>query len=169
MVRTCILRAFGLQMSCRLYLVFVTFVLFRFCLYAFIEASALRSIVLRQAGAPTATRVSSFVSFVYLEMSLFPSTFVPWPLSLCMESTSYFFSFRIVFFYLVTSSWIFLHQLIIMRIQSINQSRIELTTSALAGVCEVTYRPFGRRGLRLHIQGFWFGCKLLAKQWKVVR
>ena len=38
----------------------VTLVLFRFHIYAFIEAAALRPIVLRYAGAPTATRISSF-------------------------------------------------------------------------------------------------------------
>ena len=49
---------------------------------------------------------SSFFSlFVYLEMSLFPST--SFPLSLCMESTSYVLSFQMVFFYLVTTGWIF--------------------------------------------------------------
>ena len=53
----------------------------RFRLYAFVEAAALRSIVLRYAGAPIATRLFSlfsffFSSFVYLEMlSLFPSIF----------------------------------------------------------------------------------------------
>ena len=47
------------------------FVLLRFDLYAFAEAAALRSIVLRYAGAPIATRVS----FVYLEMSLLASIF----------------------------------------------------------------------------------------------
>ena len=41
-------------------------------------------------------------------MSLFfEYVFVPFPLSLCMESTSYVLSFRMVFFYLVTSGWIF--------------------------------------------------------------
>ena len=56
----------------------VTFVLFCFALlcfvfrlYAFVEAAALRSIVLRYAGAPIATRVS----FCF-EMSLFPSIFL---------------------------------------------------------------------------------------------
>ena len=53
----------------------VCFVLLRFRLYALIEAAALRSIVLRYAGAPIATRVSIFFLFVYLEMSLFPSVF----------------------------------------------------------------------------------------------
>ena len=61
---------------------------FVFCFYASVEAAALRSIVLRYAGVPIATRVffffffffflfffSSFFLFVYLEMSLFPSTF----------------------------------------------------------------------------------------------
>ena len=46
--------------------------------YAFVEAAALRSIVLRYAGVPIATRVSFFLFFpffVYLEMSLFPSFF----------------------------------------------------------------------------------------------
>ena len=37
------------------------FVLLRFRLYAFVEAAALRSIVLRYAGAPIATRVFVFV------------------------------------------------------------------------------------------------------------
>ena len=53
---------------------------FVFRLYAFfVEAAALRSIILRYAGVPIATRVSffffSFFFLVYLEMSLFPSTF----------------------------------------------------------------------------------------------
>ena len=54
----------------------VTFVLFCFALlrffvfYAFVKAAALRSIVLRYAGAPIATRVTFF-----FEMSLFPSIF----------------------------------------------------------------------------------------------
>ena len=78
MARTCILRAFGLQMSLRLSLG-VAFVLFSFVFvwYAFVEVAALRSIVLRYAGAPIATRVSFFLFpfFVYLEMSLFPSIF----------------------------------------------------------------------------------------------
>ena len=87
------------------------FVLLCFRLYAFVEAAALRLIVLRYAGAPIAARVSFFFSaFVYLEMSLFPSIFVvvPFPLSHCMESTSLVLSFRMmVFFYLVTTGWIF--------------------------------------------------------------
>ena len=32
---------------------------------------------------------------------------MPFPLSLCMESTSYVISFRMVCFYLVTTGWIF--------------------------------------------------------------
>ena len=50
----------------------VTFVLFCFVfrfsyfrIYAFVEAAAFRSIVLRYAGAPVATRVSLFLFFVY--------------------------------------------------------------------------------------------------------
>ena len=59
------------------------------------------------AGAPIASRVSFFFPFIYLEMSLFRVFFVPLPRSLRMESTSYVLSFRIVFFYLVTTDWIF--------------------------------------------------------------
>ena len=57
---------------------YVCFVLLRFRLYAFVEAAALRSIVLRYADVPIATRVSFFLFFlfVYLEMSLFPSIFL---------------------------------------------------------------------------------------------
>ena len=49
-----------------------------------------------------------FVPFVSLEMSFFPIRvfFVPLPFSLCMESTPYVLSFRMVFFYLVTTGWI---------------------------------------------------------------
>ena len=56
---------------------YVWFVLLRFRLYAFIEAAALRSIVLRYAGAPIDTHVflRFFFRFVYLEKSLFPSIF----------------------------------------------------------------------------------------------
>ena len=73
----------------------VTFVLFCFVfrLYAFfVEAAALRSIVLRYADSHTCFFLSFF-------LPLFPSIFlVLFPLSLCMESTSYVLSFRMVFF-----------------------------------------------------------------------
>ena len=86
---------------------YLCFVLLRFYLYAFVEAAALRSIVLRYAGAPIATRVSFFFSFVYLEMSLFLSIFCTIAVfSLYIESTSYVLSFRMVF-YLVTTGWSF--------------------------------------------------------------
>ena len=56
----------------------VAFVLFCFVfvLNGFVEAAALRSVVLRYAGAPIATHVFfSFFPFDYLEMSFFPSIF----------------------------------------------------------------------------------------------
>ena len=60
----------------------VTFVLFCFVfrLNAFVEAAALRSIILQYAGVPIATRVFFFFFFfffffLYLDMSLFPSIF----------------------------------------------------------------------------------------------
>ena len=80
-----------------------------FRLYAFIEAATFRSIVLRYAGAPIATRVSFFfVSFFLIGNVAFSECFfVPLPFSLCMESASYVFPFRMVFFHLVTTGWIF--------------------------------------------------------------
>ena len=86
-----------------------TFVLFCFVFrpYAFVEAAALRSIVLRYAGVPIATRVSFFFVFVFVFVAFFEYLFyfilffifVPFPLSLCMESsTSYVLSFRMVFY-----------------------------------------------------------------------
>ena len=54
---------------------YVCFVLLRFRLYAFVEAAALRLIVLRCAGAPILKRVFFFFPFVYLKMLLFPSIF----------------------------------------------------------------------------------------------
>ena len=115
------------RLVCRCHDVFLwcylCFVLLRFRLYAFVEAAALRSIVLRYSGAPIATRVFFLFIFVYLEMSLFPSIFfVPLPFSLCtcMESTSYVLSFRMVFFYLVTTGWTF--DIISLCENSINQS-----------------------------------------------
>ena len=73
------------RLACRYHDVFlwcyVCFVFASFSsLCAFVEAAALRSIVLRYAGAPIATRVSFCSSFcfpyyVHLEMSLFPSIF----------------------------------------------------------------------------------------------
>ena len=80
------------RLVCRCHDVFLwcqhlCFVLLRFRLHAFVEAAGLRSVVLR---------------------SLFPSIlFVPLSFSPCMECISYVLSFRMVFFYLVTTGWIF--------------------------------------------------------------
>ena len=109
------------RLVCRCHDVFlwcyVCFVLLRFRLYAFVEAAALRSIVLRYAGAPIATRFFVF----FWRRHFFRVFFVPFPLSLCMESTSYVLSFRMVFFYLVATGWIFDISFYV-RIQSTNQS-----------------------------------------------
>ena len=96
----------------------ITFVLFCFVFVflLFVEAAAVRSIGLRSSipCAPTATRIyltticvlfSSF--FIHLEISLFPSTSVLLPLSLCIESTWYVFPSQMVFFYILTTGWIF--------------------------------------------------------------
>ena len=64
-----------MKMSQRLSLVLPLFCFASYLSYSFIGAAALRSIVLRYAGAPIATRVSFFFPLVYLDMSLFPSIF----------------------------------------------------------------------------------------------
>ena len=68
---------------------YVCFVLIPFRLYAFVEAAALRSIVLRYAGAPVAARVFFFLFFFFFSPSLFiwrcrffRVFFVPLPFSL---------------------------------------------------------------------------------------
>ena len=97
-VQTYTLRAFGLQISCRLSVVLRLFCFVLFSYFAFIKAAALCSIVLQYACAPIAPGVSSFFTFAYLGMSLFPNivfcTF--YRFSRCIESSSYVFSFRMV-------------------------------------------------------------------------
>ena len=116
MARTCILRAFGLQMSCLSLVLRLFLFRLRFRLYIFIEAAALRSTVLRYVCTPTAKR--SYLTtvcvlffpffFSFGDVVFFRVFFVPLPFSLCMESTRpCVFPFRIVFFYLVTKGWIF--------------------------------------------------------------
>ena len=128
MARTCTLRAFGLQIRCHDVFLwcYVCFVLLRFRLYAFVnKAAALRSIVLRYASTPIAARV--FLGF-FLRCRFFQLSeyfFVPFPLSLCMESTSYVLSFRMVFFYLETTGWILTSAYYYVRLQPINQSIVQ--------------------------------------------
>ena len=92
------------------------FVLFQFRIYVFIETAALRSIVFRYyARAPKALRNCCrlcFFCFCFFFVVLWGCCSSPSILYRCkfQESTSYVFSFWLVFFFLVTSSWIFLHQ-----------------------------------------------------------
>ena len=87
----------------------VQYIVFR--LYVFVEAAALRSIVLRYAGFPIATRVSFFLLFFFLNWRcrFFRVFFVPFLLSLCMDYRvrRTFFPSGWCFFDLVTTSWIF--------------------------------------------------------------
>ena len=77
---------------------------FVFRLHAFVEGAALRSIVLRYAGAPIATR---FVLFIW-RRRFFPSKFLyRFRFLFVMESTSHVLSFRMVLFHLVPTGWIF--------------------------------------------------------------
>ena len=80
---------------------------FVFRRYVFVETAALSSIVLRYAGASVATRAPFFFSFIYLEMSLFPSIFCTVSAFSLYGEYAYVLSFRMVFFYLVTKGCIF--------------------------------------------------------------
>ena len=107
------------RLVCRCSVVFLwRYVCFGFVSFAFTEAAALRSIVLRYVRAPTAKHsyltivcvLFRFRFFLFLlEMLLFPGIFGSLPFSLCMESTSYVFPFRGWFFstLFVTTGWIF--------------------------------------------------------------
>ena len=48
-----------------------------------------------------------FFFFFFGDVAFYEYFFVLFPLSFCIESTSYVLSFRMVFFYLVTTGWIF--------------------------------------------------------------
>ena len=63
--RTCILRAFGLQISCRLSLVLRLFCFTSFCVYAFTEAAALRPTVLRSSICMRPDNHSCFFLFSF--------------------------------------------------------------------------------------------------------
>ena len=108
MARTCILRAFGLQTPWR-FLSGVTFVLFCFVfhLYAFVEAAALRSIVLRYAGVPIAIRVSFFLLLVWRCRFFRVSILYHFRFLSVWRERRTFFPSGWCFFYLVTTGWIF--------------------------------------------------------------
>ena len=95
------------RLVCRYHDVFlwfyVCFILLRFRLQDFVEAAALGSICKRPDMI--ATRVS--FSFFLGNVAFSEYVFVPFPLSLCTESTPYALSFRMLFFYLVTTGSIF--------------------------------------------------------------
>ena len=124
MARTCIPRAFRLQMPWRFFSG-VTFVLlcFVFRLYAFVEAAAFRSVVLRYAGVPIATCVSSFFFFLFClfgDVSFSEYFLYHFRFLLVWRVRCTFFPSGWCFFYLVTTGWI-LDISLLCRIQS-NQS-----------------------------------------------
>ena len=95
----------------RSHLTTIVCVLFRFCYYFFM-----------------------FPSFVSLEIDVaFSEYFVPLLSSVCMESTSYLFPFRMVFSYLVTTGWILTSAYV--RIQSITQPSSTYTPPPLFYCC----------------------------------
>ena len=79
---------------------------------------------------------------------IFPSFFLPLPFSLFMESTSYVFPFRMVFFYLVTTCWIFYISLCE---NSTNQSIVTGTCSTLSNRILNIFASFE------HLQFFFLG------------
>ena len=125
--RTCILRACIWFADVMTSFSSVTFVLFllRFRLHAFfVEAATLRSIVLRYAGAPIATRV---FFFFFLDVAFSEYVLYHFRFLFVWRVRRTFFSFRMVFFHLVTTGWIFDISLPgYVRVQSINQSKCTL-------------------------------------------
>ena len=125
------------RLVCRCHVVFlwsyVCFVLLRFRLDAFVEAAALRSIVLRYAGAPIATRVSFL--FIWTRRFFRVFVFVPLTLSLRMESTPCVLSFRMVFFYLVTAGWIFCCDVIVVATDSADSQALWRTLLEYVTTC----------------------------------
>ena len=98
----------------------VRFVLFCFVfrLHVFVKAAALRSIVLRYAGVPIATRVSFFLSFFfftfYLEMMMSLYFFLyHFHFLFVWRARRTFFPSGWCFFYLVTTGWNSINQSII--------------------------------------------------------
>ena len=84
-------------------------------------------------------------------MSFFPSIFVPLPFYFCIESISYIFLFRMVFFYLVTTGWLFDLNLCE---NSINQSinnvyRVDIFLSSRPRTGCVYTTGYGRGSIRL--------------------
>ena len=83
----------------------VTFILFCFVVVFFISMNS-RPLVQSFFDMHTPRQPYMFLPFflfsisVSLEMSLFSTLFVPLSFYLCMESTSYVFLFRVLFFYL---------------------------------------------------------------------
>ena len=86
----------------------VTFVL---CCHVFVLMLSLKPRPFLQSffdmQAPRLPRVSFLFPLFIWRCRFFQVFFVPFPLSLCMESTSYVLSFRMVLFYVVTTGWIF--------------------------------------------------------------
>ena len=131
------------------------FVLFRFYLFVFTEAAALRSVVLRSSicmRPDSQTQLPNNClrpfSFLLLWRCRFFRAdlccrflFASW--RVCMESTSYVFPFRMVFFYLVTTGWNFYS-----RIQSItpainpaiNQSINQAIKQSIKQSCPLVFR-----------------------------
>ena len=110
--RTCILRAFGLQMSCR-----ISLVLRLFCfVFVFILSLKPRPFVQSffdnmQAPRQPHVFLFYFFPFVSLDLSLFPSIFCAIAVfSLCVDCAVRFFLPGGVFLPF-TTGWIFLHQL----------------------------------------------------------
>ena len=92
------------------FLVLRLFFLLHFRVYDFVEAVALRSIVLRYAGTPIATCVSVFLFpfCLFGDVAFSGYYFVPFPLfSLHGKYVLYVLSFQMVFLYFVTTGWIF--------------------------------------------------------------
>ena len=97
------------RLVCRCHDVFLWCYIVLFC-FVFVFNLSLKPRSFVQSSfdmqAPRQPHVFLILSFFW-RCRFFRVFFVPFTLSLCMESASYVLSFRMVFFYLVTTGWIF--------------------------------------------------------------
>ena len=75
------------------------------CVAIFLVDSLVLLALLHMGQPPLSVILEYFC--LYEDVAFSEYFFVPFPLSLCKESTSYVISSRMVFFYLVTTGWIF--------------------------------------------------------------
>ena len=102
MARTCLFRAFGLQVSCRLSPVSLLFCFVFVFILSLKPRPSVQLFFDMQAPRQPHVFLSFFLLFLW-RCRFFRVFLLPLPFYRCMKSTPYVLSFRVVFFYLVAS------------------------------------------------------------------